>query len=54
MDTEADKLRRDLQRYCSLLSRITDEEAIRFLIEMIGEAVRRLKEIEAAENSPEE
>jgi hypothetical protein len=54
METEADKLRRDLQRYFSLLSRISDEEAIRFLMELIGEAVRRLKEIEAAKNRPEE
>jgi hypothetical protein len=54
MDSEADELRRDLQRYCSLLSRITDEEAVRFLIDMIGEAAQRLKDIEAAENRPEE
>ena len=53
MGTEADELRRDLQRYCSLLSRITDEEAVQCLIDMIGEAVRRLKDIEAAENRPE-
>lgn len=54
MGTEADELRRDLQRYCSLLSRITDEEAVQCLIELIGEAVRRLKDIEAAKNRPEE
>jgi hypothetical protein len=54
MDTEADRLRRDLERYYGLLSRITDEEAVRFLIDMIGEAALRLKEIEAVENIPEE
>jgi hypothetical protein len=54
MDTEADKLRRDLERYYGLISRITDEEAVGFLIEMIGEAALRLKEIEAVENIPEE
>jgi hypothetical protein len=46
MDTEAEKLRRDVERYCYLLSRITDEEAIKRLLELIREAVMRLNEIE--------
>ncbi|HUC63998.1 MAG TPA: hypothetical protein VMA53_01140 [Stellaceae bacterium] len=49
-----DELHRDLQRYCCLLSRITDEAAIRFLIEMMGEAALRLKEIESLEKISEE
>jgi hypothetical protein len=54
METEADKLRRDLQRYCYLLTRITDEEAVKFLLELMGEATMRLKEVEAVDNIPEE
>lgn len=50
MDTEADKLHRDLQRCCHLLSRITDEEAIRFPMAMMGEAAPRLKEVQADED----
>jgi hypothetical protein len=50
MDTEADKLHRDPQRCCHLLSRITDEEAIRFPMAMMGEAAPRLKEVQADED----
>jgi hypothetical protein len=51
MESEADKLRRDVRRYCYLLGRITDEEAVKILIELIGEAVLRLNEIEPSERA---
>ncbi|HZB91614.1 MAG TPA: hypothetical protein VE397_09245 [Stellaceae bacterium] len=44
----AKELRRDLQRYCYLLTRITDAEGVKFLMELIDEATVRLMELEAA------
>jgi hypothetical protein len=52
METEADKLRRDVQRYCYLLGRITYEEVLKLLLELIGEAVVRLNEIEHSAITP--
>jgi hypothetical protein len=46
MKSEAEQLHHDLERYCYLLSRITDQEAIGVLMELIGEAVLRLNEID--------
>ena len=54
METEADKLRRDVRRYCHLLSRITDGQAVTHLLELIGEAVVRLSEIEHSETTQDE
>ena len=54
METDADKLRHDLERYCHLLSRITDQEAIGVLMELIGEAVLRLDEIDQTDTGRQE
>jgi hypothetical protein len=54
METEADKLRHDVQRYCYLLCRITDEEAVKRLLELIGDAVVRLNEIEHSDATSDE
>lgn len=53
MESEAEKLRRDLQRYCYLLTRILDEEGTKFLMELIGEATLRLQAIEMANQDRE-
>ena len=54
METEADKLRHDVQRYCHLLCRITDEEAVKRLLELIGDAVLRLNEIDHSDATSDE
>jgi len=54
METDADKLHHDLERYCYLLSRISDQEAIGVLMELIGEAVLRLNEIDQTDTGRQE
>ncbi len=46
METEIDKLRRDLRRYRYLLSRTTDAGATKALMDLIAEAEARLHAIE--------
>jgi hypothetical protein len=54
MEIEADKLRHDVQRYCHLLCRITDGEAVKRLLELIGDAVVRLNEIDHSDATSDE
>jgi hypothetical protein len=54
METEADKLRHDLQRFCYLLGRITDQEAVEVLMELIGEAVLCMTEIDQIDTATDE
>jgi hypothetical protein len=52
MESEIDKLRRDLNRYCFLLRANSDRQADQVIRELIAEAEARLRALQARTTPP--